>query len=127
LQAKYDYAVRLIRNKRYDDAIPMLQDSQKDPRHKISSLSKIGLCFFGKGWYSDAIDIFLRAIDEHESNDDSMAKELRYNLARSYEEQGELDKSLDIYRRLAQLDFSYRDVRKRVDNLRTKKDKPTSQ
>ncbi len=118
LNAKYEYGVRLIRNKRYDEAIPQLQEAQRDPRHKITAMDKIGLCFFMKGWFSDAADIFLRAIDSYEIKDDDIAKELRYNLARSYEEQGDKKKALDVYRKIAQLDFGYKDVSQRVDRLR---------
>ncbi|MHC4096903.1 MAG: tetratricopeptide repeat protein [Planctomycetota bacterium] len=120
LQAKFEYGSRLIRNKKFDEAIPLFQEAQKDPRHKISSMDKIGLCFFYKGWYADAIDIFTQAIDAYEIKDDGVAKDLRYNLARSYEQQGNAEKSLEIYRKIAQLDFGYRDVRQRVDKLRSK-------
>lgn len=120
LQAKFEYGSRLIRNKKFDEAIPLFQEAQKDPRHKISSMDKIGLCFFYKGWYADAIDIFTQAIELYEIKDDGVAKDLRYNLARSYEQQGNAEKSLEIYRKIAQLDFGYRDVRQRVDKLRSK-------
>jgi len=127
LQSKYEYGTRLIRNKKYDEAIPLFQEAQRDPRHKISSMGKIGLCFFLKGWYADAIDIFTQAIESYEIKDDGVAKELRYNLARSYEQQSDKDKALEIYRKIAQLDFAYRDVRQRVDKLRSKEAGPTSQ
>ncbi|MHC4647852.1 MAG: tetratricopeptide repeat protein, partial [Planctomycetota bacterium] len=52
LQAKYEYALRLVRKEKYDDAIPLFQESQKDPRHKIAAMDKIGLCFFMKGWFT---------------------------------------------------------------------------
>ena len=120
LQAKYEYGVRLVRNKQYDEAIPLLQEARKDPRQKIPALDKIGLCFFKKGWFADAIDIFNQAIADYEIKDDGTAKELRYNLARSYEEQGDAEKALEIYRKIAQLDFAYKDVRQRVDKLRNK-------
>ena len=120
LQAKYEYGVRLIRSKRYDDAIPLFQEAQKDPRRKIAAMNKIGLCFFMKGWYADAVDVFNRAIEAYEIKDDNVAKELRYNLGRAYEEQNETEKALEIYRRLAQLDFAYKDVSQRVDKLRGK-------
>jgi tetratricopeptide (TPR) repeat protein len=120
LQAKFEYGSRLIRNKKFDEAIPLFQEAQKDPRHKISSMDKIGLCFFYKGWYADAIDIFTQAIELYEIKDDGVAKDLRYNLARSYEQQDDTEKSLEIYRKIAQLDFGYRDVRQRVDKLRSK-------
>jgi tetratricopeptide (TPR) repeat protein len=118
LGAKYEYALRLMRMKRYNDAIPLFQEAQKDPRRKIPAMDKIGSCFYLKGWYSDAIDIFQRAIDSYEINDDAIAKELRYNLARAYEEQGEKEKSLEVYRRIAQSDFGYKDVSERIDRLR---------
>jgi tetratricopeptide (TPR) repeat protein len=120
LQSKFEYGSRLIRNKKFDEAIPLFQEAQKDPRHKISSMDKIGLCFFYKGWYADAIDIFTQAIELYEIKDDGVAKDLRYNLARSYEQQGNAEKSLEIFRKIAQLDFGYRDVRQRVDKLRSK-------
>ncbi|MGD0572953.1 MAG: tetratricopeptide repeat protein [Sedimentisphaerales bacterium] len=118
LKAKYEYGLRLVYNKRYDEAIPMLQEAQKDLRHKIAAMSKIGLCFFMKGWYADAEDIFVRAIESYEIKDDDIAKELRYNLARSFEEQGKRAEALDIYRKIAQIDFGFKDVSQRVDRLR---------
>jgi len=118
LKAKFEYGVRLIHNKRYDEAIPLFQEAQKDPRNKISAMDKIGLCFFMKGWFADAIDIFSQAIDSYEIKDDDTAKELRYNLARACEEQGDKAKALDIFRKIAQADFAYKDVSQRVDRLR---------
>lgn len=118
LKAKYEYGVRLIRNNRYDEAIPLLQEARRDPRHKISAMSKVGMCFFLKGWYADAVDVFTRTLDEVEKKDDDTAKELRYNLARAYEEQGDKAKALEMFRKIAQLDFGYKDVSGRVDKLR---------
>jgi len=115
---KYEYGVRLLENGKYDDAIPLFQRAQKDPRTKIPAMSKMGLCFYMKQWYQDAIDIFNQAVESYEISDDNVAKELRYNLARAYEKEGKTDQALDIYRKLAQLDFGYKDVRKRVDELR---------
>jgi len=122
LHLKYEYGVRLLRNKQYNEAIPMLQEAKKDPRRKITALDKIGYCFFMKGWFKDAIDVFRQAIDSYEIQDDNIAKELRYNLARAYEENGNTEGALEIYRKIAQLDFAFRDVSQRVDKLRgTKK------
>ena len=122
LQAKYQYGIRLLRNKQYDQAIPLFQETQKDPRRKILSMGKVGLCFFMKGWFTDAIDIFNRAIDSYEIKGDALAKELRYNLGCAYEKAGDKEKALDIFRKIAQLDFGYKDVGQRVDNLRGKAD-----
>ncbi len=118
LRARYEYGVRLLRDGRYDEAIPFFQEAQRDPRRKISAMDKIGLSFFMKGWYADAIDVFTKAIDSYEIKDDGVAKELRYNLARAYEAQGDGEKALELYRKIAQLDFAYKDVHQRIDKLR---------
>lgn len=115
---KYEYGLRLMRAGRFDEAIPMFQEAQKDPRHRTAATNNIGQCFFLKGWHSDAVDIFRQAIDAYEIKDDALAKELRYNLARAFEEQGNASDALEIYRKLAQLDFGFKDVRQRVDKLR---------
>jgi tetratricopeptide (TPR) repeat protein len=121
LQVKYEYANALLENKQCDDAIPLFQEAQRDPRHKIPAMGRIGLCFYLKGWYTDAIDVFNQAIEAYELQDDDMAKDLRYNLGRSLEANGEEEKALEFYRKIAQLDFGYKDIRQRVDNLRKKK------
>ena len=121
LGMKYDYALCLIKNKRYDEAIPLLQEAQKDPRRKLQAMDETGVCFFLKGWYADAIDIFQNALELCELQDDQIAKDIRYNLARSYEEDGNAEQALTIYRKLAQLDFAYKDVSQRVNKLRNAK------
>ena len=118
LNMKYEYGNRLLKAKQFDKAIPMFQESRRDPRRKVPAMDKLGVCFFNKGWYADAIDIFIEAIEHYELDDDSTAKDLRYNLARAYEHEGQDTEALALYRKLAQLDFSYKDVRTRVDKLR---------
>jgi tetratricopeptide (TPR) repeat protein len=118
LKAKYDYGLRLVRSRKYDEAIPLFQEAQKDPRRKIGCMNQIGVCFFMKGWFADAIDVLERAIEAYQLKDDATGKELRYNLARAHEEKGDPEKALEIYRRIAQTDFSYKDVSGRVDKLR---------
>ena len=127
LEAKFDYAVRLVRNKRYDEAIPLFQEAQKDPKKRFSSLNQTGLCFFMKGWFADAIDILSNTLESYETKSSALGKELRYNLARAYEENGDTQLALDIFRKIAQSDFAYKDVSQRVNNLRSKKQEPNSQ
>jgi tetratricopeptide (TPR) repeat protein len=118
LRLKYEYGLRLMRNQRYDQAIPMFQAARKDPKHKIMAMNKIGLCFFVKGWFNDAIDTLKEAMEIYEIKDNDIAKDLRYNLARTYEQNGQKDEALELYRRIAQVDFSYKDVRARINRLR---------
>lgn len=122
IHMKYEYALRLLVNKQYDEALPLFQDAQNDPHHKLAAMDKTGLCFFFKGWYNDAIDIFKAAMDACEIAGSALGKDIRYNLARSYEESGQTDQALEIFRKLAQLDFNYKDVAQRVDKLRKSKE-----
>jgi tetratricopeptide (TPR) repeat protein len=119
LGAKFKYAVCLVRNERYDEAIPLFQEAQKDPRRNIAAMNQIGFCFFKKGWLTDAIDIFTKAIESYKLKDDATGKELRYNLARTYEQQGDTQKAVDVYRKIAQSDFAYKDVSQRLNKLRS--------
>jgi len=116
---KYELGILLMRKKQYDDAIPLFQKSAKRPGLKVKSLNLLGMCFFNKAWYSDAIDVFESAVKLH-PNEDDVYKELRYNLARACEFDGRIERALTIYRKLAQLDYSYRDVAVRVNKLRDK-------
>jgi len=118
LRMKYEYGLGLLNNKQYDDAIPLFQEAQKDPRYKVTAMDKTGLCFYLKQWFDDAIDIFTEALGACEVQDSAIAKDLRYNLAKSYEHKGQTQEALELYRKLAQLDFGYKDVRRRVDKLR---------
>ena len=122
MHMKYEYALRLLVTKRYDEALPLFQDARSDPHYKVAAMDKTGLCFFFKGWYNDAIDIFKAAMDTCDIASSALGKDIRYNLARSYEESGQAEQAIEIFRKLAQLDFNYKDVAKRVDNLRKSKE-----
>ncbi len=124
---KYQYASRLMDAGKFDEAIPLLQEAQRDPKYKIRAMNKIGLCFYEKQWYPDAVDIFKNAIESHKINSDEIAKNLQYNLAKTYEAREEKQKAFELYRKIAQIDFAFRDVRDRVDILRKELTGPTSQ
>jgi len=121
LRMKYEYGSSLLKNKQYDQAIPLLQQAQRDPAYKLLAMNKVGLCFLLKGWTNDAIDVFGAAIENCDLKDSEIGKELQYNLARSHEQAEQADKALDIYRKLAQFDFGYKDVAKRIEKLRSHK------
>jgi len=122
LGLKYEYGRRLLQGRQYDEAIPVFQTARSDPRYRVSALNAIGQCFFLKEWYADAVDTFEQALESVETSEDNTAKELRYNLGRAYEADGKLEEALQHFRKIAQIDFNYRDVRDRVNALRKKMD-----
>jgi hypothetical protein len=66
-------------------------------------------------------------LESYKLKDNATGKELRYNLARAYEESDDKQKALEIYRKIAQSDFAYKDVSQRVNKIRSEKQEPTSQ
>jgi len=118
MRMKYQLGLCLMKNKQYDEAIPMFQEAHKDPHNKVEAMNNMGVCFYMKEWFTDAIDVFKQAIDSYEIKDDEVGKDLRYNLARAYEQQGQTTEALELYRKLAQVDYGFKDVRERVDRLR---------
>ena len=61
MRSKYEYGRCLIRAQQFDQAIPLFQEAQKDPKLHLLAMDKTGLCFLLKGWYEDAIDKIGRA------------------------------------------------------------------
>jgi len=118
MRLKYEYGKQLVRTKKYDEAIPLFQEARGDPRHRIAALNYIGRCFFHKQWYTDAVETFEQALELVENKESDIAKELLYNLGRSHEENNSVEDALNYYRRVAQVDFNYRDAKNRVDALR---------
>ena len=117
LKYKYELGRCLLKRQMYDQAIPLFQEATNDPRISMAAMDKTGLCFLLKGWCEDAIDIFNRALKSCPVEND-IAKDIRYNLARAYEAANQPAAALEIYRKLAQADFGYKDISQRIDKLR---------
>ncbi len=123
MRIRYQYGVRLFKAKRYDDAIPILQEARSEPKTRFLCNLYIGRCFFQKGFFAQASDIFREAIDNYEMPDDELGKELHYWLGLSMEQDGRIEDALKAYGQLIQWDYNYRkgDVRKRLESLKERK------
>jgi tetratricopeptide (TPR) repeat protein len=120
MRLRYQYGVRLFKAKRFDDAIPILQEARNEPHTRIQCNLYIGRCFFEKGFYTQAADIFRDTISQHETSDDELGKDLHYWLARSLEADKQIPDALKIYGQIIQWDYNYRkgDVRNRIKRLK---------
>ena len=124
MRLRYEMGRRFLQLARYDEAIPALQDGQRDPKNHLKALSMLGQCFYKKQWYSDAIDVYLRALESPETLAGDINKELQYHLGRAYEDAGELEKAAKAYSTVAQIDFLYKDVKDRLGRLRKREGGP---
>lgn len=117
LSLKFELAKRLMKSRRLDDAIPLFQEARGDPKYRVRCNMYVGLCFYEKGYYSQAIDTFNAVNKEYEITGDDVSKEIHYWLGRSYEADGKPQEAGKVYGQLIQWDYNYKDVRQRLDAM----------
>jgi len=119
---RFELGMRQYRKKQYDEAIVSFQTATRDPKRRIQALNMLGKCFFAKKLYREAQSQFETAIEQYELTGDPLAKELRYNLARTFEVQGKLDQAIEWYSVIVQQDYQYQDAAKRLEELRRRQE-----
>ena len=125
LSLKYQLGLRQLRLQKYDDAVASFQEAQSDPKFRSASLNYLGEAFAAKGWYDEAIDTFRRGIDNHESDTDPIALQLRYDLmdalenkARKERKIGLAEEASSIGSQIAQTNINFKDIRNRLTTVR---------
>lgn len=119
LRVKYNLGRALFRDGAYDEAIPVLQAAQADPRSRYQCSFLIGRAFFEKSNYSQASAVLTELLNNYELTDD-LSKEAAYWLGRSLEAEGKIDEAKATYGKLLRQDYNFAngDARKRMDSLK---------
>jgi len=120
MSIRFELGVRQYRTGDLDAAIISLQAATRDPKRRIPALNNLGKCFVSKQLYQEAQSQFETAIQQYELTGDPLAKELRYNLAMSFEAQNKMPQAIEWYSAIVQQDYQYRDAAKRLEGLRRK-------
>jgi tetratricopeptide (TPR) repeat protein len=115
---KYELGRRELAVGRYDDAIASLQEAREDPRRRIMALNYLGQAFAKKGWHREAAETYEKALGSEIPEE--RIKELRYNLGSVLEQMNELSRAQDEFSTVAQIDYTYKDVRERLEGVRRK-------
>ena len=118
LSLKFELGRRLFAAGRIDEAIGHLQGAQRDPRHQVQATLALGQAFAKKGWYREAANTYEKTLTLEISEE--RAKEVRYHLGIAFEGMGDLDKAQDQYSQVAMMDFNFKDVRQRLEDVRKK-------
>ncbi len=120
LRLKFSLGRTLFRSQQYDEAIPLLQEAQGDPRSRVPCQLMIGRAFFEKGSYSQAADALREAFEKYDLVGDETSKQMMYWLGRAYEADGKIDEAKAIYGKLLRQDYNYAsgDARKRHESLK---------
>ncbi|QOJ15489.1 MAG: tetratricopeptide repeat protein [Planctomycetia bacterium] len=120
LRTKARLGAVLFKAKQYDEAIPILQQAQNEPRSRTRCMLLIARCFLEKGAASEACEILREAVDQYEIPGDELHREMTYWLGRSLEAAGDKAGAMTTYGKLLRTDYNYADgdARKRHDALR---------
>ena len=99
-----------------DDAIGEFHYALGSTARRLDALHMMGLCALDVGRAIDAIGHLEQALA---SPDVPAEREtaLRFDLGRAHEAQGDLDRALDAFRRVAELDAEFLDVGARIEAL----------
>jgi TolA-binding protein len=74
----------------------------------------------------EAVDTFKKTLENYELRDEK-AMNMHYWLGRALEQKGDRTAALRSYSQVAQLDFNFRDVQKRIKELRNQPQPPQQQ
>ena len=118
MSIRFELGLRQLRLGQYDEAIGSFQLSTRDPKRRIPSLNMLGKCFVAKKMYVEAQSQFETAIQQYELTTDPLGKEMRYNLAKTFEIQAKLPQAIEWYSMIVREDYQYRDAAKRLEALR---------
>jgi tetratricopeptide (TPR) repeat protein len=122
---RYEVGARLYRVGQVDEAIRELQASRADPRYRWQSLLALGHCFKTRNKWRLAERNFEGALKNLPVGETNPRKEILYELAVGCAESNDLNKAVELATELANIDFSYRDIGRLLDEWQIRFNCPT--
>lgn len=118
--ARFEMGVRLLQTGQIDEAIKELQHLRTDPRHQGKALVYLGYCFHHKKNWRLAQRNFEEALKHLGRADQELRKDILFQLAQGYAQAGDFQRAVDLACELADIDFSYRDIGRLLDDWSAK-------
>ncbi|MGC1275824.1 MAG: tetratricopeptide repeat protein [Planctomycetaceae bacterium] len=118
LQRKFDLAQRLMKFKRWDQAIPLLQAATANNKIETEARVLLGECFLSdnkKPLAARQFETAVKILNPHEQPD--LFLKCHYVLGRLDEEKGDGEAAMGHYTEVLSLDYNYRDTRTRMEKL----------
>jgi tetratricopeptide (TPR) repeat protein len=115
LAIRFELGVLLFQAGKFPEAIAEFQKAQQNPHKKLSAMNYLAQCFAKRKMYDIAARTFQNAIKEKPVFDNEK-KELVYNLGSVLETMGKKEEAFQQYMQIYELDASYKDVGKKVDD-----------
>lgn len=118
--SRFEMAVRLLKTGQVDEAIRELQGLRTDPRHQGRVLVYLGFCFRTRGNWRLAQRNFEDSLKHLTPSEEHLRKEILFQLATGYAETGDFQQAVDTACELANLDFAYKDIGRKLDEWTAK-------
>lgn len=126
LALKFELGKRLYAIKQFDEAIGALQQAKQDPKSRVAANMFLGSAYMQQGWLDEAVSTLRVGLEAHPNADDKLGLELRYLLMDALAQQAKKNNDADAAKEavslasnILQTDISFRDIRHRLDALRT--------
>jgi tetratricopeptide (TPR) repeat protein len=117
---RVELGLRLLRAKQVDEAITELQTARKDPRQMWRALLYLGFAFKSRNNWRLAQRNFHESLEHIPTGEEAQRKEVLFQLAQGHAENSEWPQAIDMGTELANLDFSYRDIGRLLDEWQDK-------
>jgi len=105
---------------KWGEAIPLLQESTRDAKFRTPALILLGRAFYHSEFLDEAIDTLDGLIKEYQIKGDDNSKEMTYWSGRAHEDKGDVDAAIKLYSQIVRMEFNYKDVQKRIRELRAR-------
>lgn len=112
---RIELGIRLLKADLIEEAIKELQQARKDERLKWKAAMLLGMCFKKRNHWRLAQRNFEEALEVIPATEESARKELLFQLASGCAENGDLPRAIDLGHELANLDFSFNDIGRLLD------------
>jgi tetratricopeptide (TPR) repeat protein len=120
---RVELGLRLLRAGQIDEAITALQQARKDPRQLWRALLYLGFAFKSRDNWKLARRNFEEALDQIPPSEENQRKEVLFQLASGHAEAGDFTNAIEVGNELANLEFTYREIGRLIDQWQDALDK----
>jgi Tfp pilus assembly protein PilF len=117
---RLELGIRLLRMGQTDGAITELQTARSDPRQRWRAMLYLGYCFKNRKNWKLAQRNFEEALHNLPPAEQSFRKELLFQLAEGAVEAGDLARAVEFGYELANLDFTYKNIGRLIDEWQSR-------
>lgn len=125
LTIKFELGKRLFEAGKFEDAIPMFQESQSEAKNRVASMGHLAKSFLNIGFLDGAVQTYRQALEAHKTPDDEVGMDLRYGLVAALKAHAEAERSIKdaeeadkLASAIAIRQFNYRDIRALREQLK---------